>query len=248
MELAFEHVTRTDVGRVRRNNEDAIFASTRLVAVADGVGGHAAGEVASRLVIDALGAMDKRWLERPLTDALVEAVTDGNERIAFLSECRPQLEGMGTTLTAAAIDGDTLTVANIGDSRTYLLRCGKLERLTRDDSLVQDLIDNGSMSAEEALGHPRSSLVLKALDGRRGRTPAVRTTGARSGDRLLLCSDGLSDAVADDDLQAVLAECSREECAGRLVELALAAGGHDNISVVVADVLERRDPATSWRR
>jgi protein phosphatase len=248
VELAFEHVARTDVGRVRRNNEDAIFASPRLVAVADGVGGHAAGEVASRIVIDALGAMDKCWLERPLSDALADAVTDGNERIAFLSECRPQLEGMGTTLTAVAIDGDTLTLANIGDSRTYLLRDGTLEQLTRDDSLVQDLIDSGSVSAEEALEHPQSSLVLKALDGRRGRTPALRTTAARPGDRLLLCSDGLSDAVGEDDLKAALADPSREACAGRLVELALLAGGHDNISVVVADVLERRDPATSWRR
>jgi serine/threonine protein phosphatase PrpC len=131
-----------------------------------------------------LASLDKCWLQEPLPDALERAVVSGNERIAFLTECWPQFSGMGTTFTAAAIEGETLTVANIGDSRSYVFRGGELRQLTRDDSLVQELIDSGRISSDEARGHPRSSLVLKALDGDSNRSPAIASEPARVGDRL----------------------------------------------------------------
>jgi PPM family protein phosphatase len=248
MDLALDHLARTDVGRVRRDNEDAVFGTSRLVAVADGVGGHVAGEVASQVAIGALASLDKCWLEDPLADALQQAVMSGNERIAFVAECRPELSGMGTTLTAVAVDGETLTVANIGDSRTYLFRGGALRQLTRDDSLVQELIEGGRISPEEARDHPRGSLVLKALDGDRSRRPTITTEAARVGDRLLLCSDGLSDMVDDAAISEALRIESREACAERLLRLALDAGGRDNISLVLADLRQRRETASGWRR
>ena len=245
--LALDCVGRSDVGR-RRNNEDAWFASPRLAAVADGVGGAAAGEVASRTIIDALVSLDKRRLDDPLDQALADAVRFGNQTIGFIAECRPPMAGMSTTLTAVALsdDGEYL-VANVGDSRTYLLRDGELLRLTRDDSLVQGLIDAGEITLEEARTHPQRSVVLCALDGSRDWVPALRSLEARLGDRLLLCSDGLSDVLGDDAIAAALRHPSRDAAAQRLVELALQAGARDNVSVVVADAVPRRDPSAAWR-
>jgi PPM family protein phosphatase len=245
--LTLECAVRSDVGR-RPNNEDAVFASPRLAAVADGVGGAAAGEVASRTAINALIHLDKCRLGRPLDDALLDAVAWGNQTIGFIAACRPHMAGMSTTLTAAALAEDgRLVLANVGDSRTYLLRDGVLTRLTRDDSLIQELLDRGELTDDEAREHPRRSLVLRVLDGAPDRRPALATMPARPGDRLLLCSDGLSDVLGDDVLAAELAEPSRRVCAERLVALALDAGARDNVSLVVADVLPRRDASSGWQ-
>ena len=232
MRLATVAVTHT--GLRRPDNEDTVFATPRLAAVADGVGGAAAGEVASQTAIALLHQLEKSWLDGPLDLALTAAIADGNARIGFLAANRPALAGMGTTLTAAAIDGDDVVVANIGDSRTYLLRDGVLTRLTRDDSYLQELLDSGLVTAEEARTHPQRSLVLAALDGGEGRRPTVSHLPARLGDRLLLCSDGLSDLVDDATIATLLA---REDAADALVAAALDAGGRDNVSVVVADVV-----------
>jgi protein phosphatase len=156
------------------------------------------------------------------------------------------MAGMSTTLTAVALGDDGYVVANVGDSRTYLLRDGALTALTRDDSFVQLLIDSGELTAAQAAAHPRRSLVLEALDGDDARRPTVTTLDARLGDRLLLCSDGLTDVVCEPDVAAALGEGSPAQCAERLVALALAAGGRDNISAVVADVVARRDPSLAW--
>jgi serine/threonine protein phosphatase PrpC len=245
--LSLESAVRTDVGPVRSNNEDATFASPRMAAVADGVGGAAAGEVASRAAIDALRALDNRRLERPLPEALRAAIADGNERIGFIAACRPRTAGMSTTLTAVALDDARYAVANVGDSRTYLLRDGALRRLTRDDSLVQRLLDSGTITDDEARRHPQRSLVVEALDGDPQRTPpAIETLPARPGDRLLLCSDGLTDSVDDDAIAATLRIADRGTCAERLVDLALAAGARDNVSVVVADAVVRGDAGSAW--
>jgi PPM family protein phosphatase len=243
--LSLQCVVRTDVGR-RPNNEDAVFASPRLAAVADGVGGAAAGEVASQTLINALIHVDKCRLRGRLEDALAEGIAQGNETIGFIAGCRPALAGMSTTVTAVALGDDRCVVANLGDSRTYLLRDGELIQLTHDDSWVQLMIDSGELTPEEARDHPRRSLVLAALDGEPDRGPSLTTFEARPGDRLLLCSDGLSDVVDDAALEATLRLASREECAARLIELALAAGGRDNISAVVADVARRDDPTAAW--
>jgi PPM family protein phosphatase len=244
--LTLQCAARTDVGR-RPNNEDAVFASPRLAAVADGVGGAAAGEVASRTLINALVHIDKCRLAGRLDAALVAGIAWGNETIGFIAGCRPAMAGMSTTVTAVALGDDGCVVANLGDSRTYLLRDGALAQLTHDDSWVQLMIDSGELSAAQARRHPRRSLVLAALDGEPVRRPAMTSFDARPGDRLLLCSDGLSDVVDDATIEATLdSVADRAECAARLIALALDAGGRDNVSAVVADVAERRDPATAW--
>jgi serine/threonine protein phosphatase PrpC len=246
--LALRSALRSDTGR-RANNEDAVYASPRLAAVADGVGGHAAGEIASGWAIQALMALDKSRLAAPLDVALRDWIAWGNETIGFVAGCRPDTAGMSTTLTAVALDPDDVYVlANIGDSRTYLLRDGALSLLSRDDSLVQELVDAGHITPAQARRHPSRSLVLEALDGDPGRAPSIRCMPARLGDRLLLCSDGLSDVLEDEALETVLAaHADAGECADRLVELALEAGARDNVSVVVADVTVPRDPSVAWQ-
>jgi serine/threonine protein phosphatase PrpC len=247
--LALACAARTDPGRVRAQNEDAVFAGPRLAAVADGVGGAAAGEVASSAVIQSLVALDKQWLDGPLEDALAAAVAHGNQTVSFIAACRPETAGMATTLAAVALaDDGRYVLASVGDSRAYLFREGRLTQLTRDDSWVQELVDAGAITAREARRHPQRSVVLAALDGDPARRAAIGVEAARAGDRLLLCSDGLSDLVEDDALAAALRIGDREACADRLVALALAAGGPDNVSAVVADVVPRIDPAAAWSR
>ncbi len=244
--LTLRSTLRTHLGR-RGNNEDSLFATPRLLAVADGVGGAAAGEVASRMVIDQMAGLDKRRLSGTLQDELGQAVLTANQWLGFVISCRPQLTGMASTLTAVALSNDGYyLVANVGDSRTYLSRCGHLQQLTRDGSLVQALIDRGAISAEQARQHPQRSVVLEALDGGGHSPPQIVRTRGRAGDRLLLCSDGLSDVVDDQEIAVILGHASREEAAERLVSVALEQGGHDNISVVVADVIGTDGPASGW--
>src|SRR3954447_15674505 len=219
MALALECETRSDVGH-RPTNEDAAFASARLAAVADGLGGAAAGEVASRTVIEALARLDARRADGALENALREAVSRSNRAISSMAASDPDKAGMSTTLTAVALaDDERLVVTNIGDSRTYLRRDGELTQLTRDDSLVQMLVDAGQITAEEARRHPRRSVLLDALDGQERRDVPLTSFEARPGDHLLLCSDGLSDAVEDDAIATALAIPSRRECAERLIAL-----------------------------
>jgi PPM family protein phosphatase len=244
--VALRCAVRTDVGR-RSNNEDSVFASSRVAVVADGVGGHTAGEVASRLVVDAFVSLDKAWLAAPLEAALAETVQDGNDRIAFVIGARPQHDGMGTTVTAVlAGDDGRVFIANVGDSRTYLYRDSALRQLTRDDSLVQELLERGTITTEEARGHPARSVVTAALNGRPVELPAPITLEALPGDRLLLCSDGLSDVVEDTTIASLLQIGDRDASADALVDAALAAGGRDNITVVVADIEPRDDADSRW--
>jgi protein phosphatase len=237
---------RSDTGR-RSNNEDNAFASPRLAAVADGVGGHAAGEEASRAAIDALITLDKCRLQEPLPESLERAVRDGNERIGFLAECRPQFAGMATTLSAVALaDDGTYAIANIGDSRIYLLRDGALTQLTRDDSLLQQLIELGQVKPEDAPRHPQRNIVLEVLDGDPKRSPEVRTLRAQAGDRLLLCSDGVSDVLRPEAIAEVLRDAPLDDCSQQLVDRALAAGSRDNVTAVVVDVVPAAGAESGW--
>lgn len=246
MGLSMRCTARSDVGR-RANNEDAVFASPRLVAIADGVGGAVAGEVASRLAINEMASLEKRRLVDELAIELREAVLNANATLGFVISCRPELAGMGTTLTAVALSNEgQYLIANVGDSRTYLFRDGHLRRLTRDHSLVQMLIDRGAITPEEARDHPQRSVVLEALDGTERTPPTVTDCQARRGDRLLLCSDGVSDFVSDSEMAGALANRSRDLAVAQLVDLALEAGGRDNISAVIADVVPQADPARGW--
>jgi protein phosphatase len=232
---------------LRGNNEDAAYASPRLLAVADGVGGAAAGELASSAAIMKMDSLDKRRLTGTLEDELTDAVADANDLISFATFAQPNRQGMATTLTAVAIGNDgRYLVANVGDSRSYLFRDGRLSRLTRDDSLVQELIDRGDLAETEARGHPQRSVVLRTLNGADQRPLVLRALDARAGDRLLLCSDGVSDYLSDEQLAELLDRDDAPTVARRLVDAALEHGSRDNVTAVVADVVTREDPDEGW--
>ena len=237
MTLALRYAARSDRGLVRANNEDSVYAGARLLALADGMGGHAAGEVASQLVIAHLAHLDDDEPGGDLLSKLDKAVHDGNSAIAREVEENPDLEGMGTTLTAILFAGDRLGLVHIGDSRGYLLRDGELAQITKDDTFVQTLVDEGRITAEEAHSHPQRSLIMRALTGHEVE-PTLIMREARVGDRYLLCSDGLSDPVSHETILEALKLGDVGESADRLIELALRGGGPDNVTVVVADVVE----------
>lgn len=237
MNLVLRYAARSDRGLVRTNNEDSVYAGARLLALADGMGGHAAGEVASQLVIAALAHLDD---DEPGGDPLAKldaAVQAGNSAIAAQVEMEPDLEGMGTTLTAILFAGNRLGLVHIGDSRGYLMRDGELTQITKDDTFVQTLVDEGRITAEEAHSHPQRSLIMRALTGHEVE-PTLTMREVRAGDRYLLCSDGLSDPVSDETIHEALQIPNVAESAYRLIELALRGGGPDNVTVVVADVVD----------
>jgi PPM family protein phosphatase len=235
--LVLRYAARSDRGLVRTNNEDSVYAGARLLALADGMGGHAAGEVASQLVIAALAHLDDDEPGGDLLAKLDTAVRAGNSAIAAQVEMEPELEGMGTTLTAILFAGNRIGLVHIGDSRGYLLRDGELTQITKDDTFVQTLVDEGRITREEAHSHPQRSLIMRALTGHEVE-PTLTMREARAGDRYLLCSDGLSDPVSDDTILEALQIPDVAESAYRLIELALRGGGPDNVTVVVADVVD----------
>lgn len=237
MTLALRYAARSDRGLVRANNEDSVYAGARLLALADGMGGHAAGEVASQLVIAALAHLDDDEPGGDILGKLEHAVHEGNSAIADQVEIHPELDGMGTTLTAILFAGDRLGLVHIGDSRGYLLRDGELTQITKDDTFVQTLVDEGRITAEEAHSHPQRSLIMRALTGQEVE-PTLIMREAREGDRYLLCSDGLSDPVSHETILEALKIEEVADSADRLIELALRGGGPDNVTVVVADVVD----------
>ncbi|SHE64536.1 PP2C family protein-serine/threonine phosphatase [Streptoalloteichus hindustanus] len=237
MTLVLRYAARSDRGLVRSNNQDSVYAGPRLLALADGMGGHAAGEVASKVVIAALAPLDDDEPGDDLLGELREAVHAGNGAIAELVASDPDLEGMGTTLTAVLFAGSRIGLVHVGDSRAYLLRDGVFSQITHDDTFVQSLIDEGRITAEEAATHPQRSLLLRALTGHEVE-PSLNVREARAGDRYLLCSDGLSGVVSSETLAEALRIQDPQACADRLIELALKGGGPDNVTVIVADVVD----------
>ena len=237
MTLVLRYAARSDRGLVRANNEDSVYAGARLLALADGMGGHAAGEVASQLVIAALAHLDDDEPGGDLLSELNSAVHEGNAAIAAQVEADPELDGMGTTLTALLFAGNRLGLVHIGDSRGYLLRDGELNQITKDDTFVQTLVDEGRITAEEAHSHPQRSLIMRALTGHEVE-PTLIMREARVGDRYMLCSDGLSDPVSHETILDSLLIPDVAESADRLIEMALRGGGPDNVTVVVADVVD----------
>ncbi|MBM7416712.1 MULTISPECIES: PP2C family serine/threonine-protein phosphatase [Nocardiaceae] len=237
MTLVLRYAARSDRGLVRSNNEDSVYAGARLLALADGMGGHAAGEVASQLMIAALAHLDDDEPGDDLLGKLERATREGNATIAEQVEEDPELDGMGTTLTAILFGGRKIGLVHIGDSRAYLLRDDELTQITRDDTFVQSLVDEGRITAEQAHSHPQRSLIMRALTGNEIE-PTLTVREARAGDRYLLCSDGLSDVVSSETIADTLREGENDECADRLIELALRSGGPDNVTVVVADVID----------
>jgi protein phosphatase len=236
MTLTMRYAARSDRGLIRHGNQDSVYAGPRLLAVADGMGGMAAGDVASNIVIAALAHLDEDVPGNAPVDMLRQAVESANQQIRDAVDENPAMEGMGTTLTCMLFSGTKFGMVHIGDSRAYLLRDGELTQTTRDDTYVQLLVDEGRITPEEANTHPQKSLLMRALDGRDA-DPEYSVREAVAGDRYLLCSDGLSGVVSDETIAATMREYSDpNQCADRLVQLALRGGGPDNITVIIADV------------
>ena len=239
MTLALRYAVRSDVGLLREGNEDSAYAGPHLLAVADGMGGHAAGEVASAATIATLASLDIDRPEADLVKALAAAVASANMRLQEMIISDPAVEGMGTTLTALLWSGGHAALCHIGDSRAYLLRDGELYQITHDHTLVQSLVDEGRISEDDVATHPQRSLLLRALDGRTLADPDLSTHETVAGDRYLLCSDGLSGVVTEQTLQHTLSTVGDpEKAALQLVELAIRGGGPDNITCIVADVVD----------
>jgi protein phosphatase len=226
----------TDRGHVRSSNQDCLYAGSHLLAVADGMGGMAAGDVASAVTIEAMKPLDTPIENDRQMDALHQALEVANGRIAETVAADPTLQGMGTTLTAMLFSGTRAALAHVGDSRAYLLRDGRLNQLTKDDTYVQMLVDQGLIRPEEAGSHPRRAVVTQALQGEPV-SPSYVVVEPEPGDRWLLCSDGLTTVVPFDTIEATLLNHSDPQaCANELLDLALRGGGPDNISLIVADL------------
>ena len=226
--------SRTDVGCVRDHNEDSLVVAPPLFAVADGMGGHAAGEVASEIAVNVLAELAPKDLDGA---ALEHAVEEANHEIIRAARDGRGREGMGTTLTACMLENERLIIAQVGDSRAYLLHHGKLQQLTRDHSLMADMIEAGQLTPEEARHHPQRSVITRALGSDPNTRPDMYEINVETGDRLLVCSDGLSSMIEDEQIEAVMRRVpDPQRCASQLVNEAIAAGGHDNITVIVSNV------------
>lgn len=247
--VALRYAARSDIGLGRRNNQDSAYAGTHLLVVADGMGGHAGGDVASSLAVSQLADLDN---DAPGADALQEledAIHAAADSIRHRVTEEPDLASMGTTVTALLRHGKRLAIAHIGDSRAYLLHDGELTQVTTDHTFVQHLVDEGRITPDEALHHPQRNIVMRVIgDVDAPETVDTSVREATVGDRWLLCSDGLSGPVSHDTLRDTLATIADPaECADKLIDLALRAGGADNITCIVADVVpeETTRPATT---
>ncbi|HET9861394.1 MAG TPA: protein phosphatase 2C domain-containing protein [Nocardioidaceae bacterium] len=237
MSLSLRYAALSDVGRVRKDNQDSGFASERLLVIADGVGGAARGDIASSTAVQILRRLDAPPPE-DLLEALAGAIHRAHDRIAELVDDDPELEGTSTTVTAALFDGNRIGVGHIGDSRGYLLRDGELSQLTKDHTFVQGLIDEGRITEDEARVHPHRNLILRAVDGVHETDPDLFLLELAPGDRVLLCSDGCSGVLDNDRLTDILSTGTVDYAVVELIRASLEAGSSDNITCVVADVVE----------
>lgn len=248
MPVALRYAARSNVGLGSKSrNEDSAYAGPELLVLCDGMGGHAAGDVASSLVVGELVHLDgeSHGADDSL-DILERAIEEANSRLADVMEVYPDSDGMGTTCIAMMRAGSKLAVANIGDSRAYLLRGGRLSQITKDHSFVQQLLDEGRISEDEALHHPQRSLVTRVLTGRPEDQPDLSLRELRAGDRLMICSDGLTDYVSQDTVAEILGEAGRTpgQVADALVQTALRASTRDNVTVLVADAVSPGEGTT----
>ncbi|MFI9245562.1 Stp1/IreP family PP2C-type Ser/Thr phosphatase [Streptomyces sp. NPDC053086] len=239
MSLSLRFAAGSHKGMIREGNEDSGYAGPRLLAIADGMGGQAAGEVASSEVISTLVTLDDDVPGSDILTSLSVAVRRANDQLRAMVEEDPQLEGMGTTLTALLWTGQRLGLVHVGDSRAYLLRDGVLTQITQDHTWVQRLVDEGRITEEEATTHPQRSLLMRALGSGEHVEPDLSIREVRAGDRYLICSDGLSGVVSHQTMEETLASYQGpQETVQELIQLALRGGGPDNITVIVADVLD----------
>jgi len=236
--LRFSGAGVSDVGRVRPHNEDSAFHGPYVAVVADGVGGAAAGEVASATAAYIVAATALARFGDDPVDVLVRGVEDAHASLRAGVAADEELTGMATTLTAVVTDGTRVALGHVGDSRAYLLRQGTLRQITHDHTYVQHLVDTGQLHPSERFGHPWSNIVLRSLDGGPDQAFDVSDLEVQVDDRLLLCSDGLTDLVSDDRVAEVLRLADPHSASAVLTQSALLAGGRDNITAVVLDVVE----------
>ena len=242
-DFVFNSAVRSNVGLVRKNNQDSGYAGRNFLLIADGMGGHAGGDVASAITVARLASLDHGDHTGESLDSLRSTILDANDRIAHAVEDEPQLGGMGTTVTALLRCNDRLALAHIGDSRAYLLRDDSFSQMTTDHTFVQMLVDEGRITPEEAEYHPQRSVVMRVL-GDVGASPELDMSvrEARIGDRWMLCSDGLTGFADLDVIEEALRSIDDPgECAEKLVNMALEGGGADNITVVIGDVVDATD-------
>ena len=226
--------SRTEVGHVREHNEDSLVVTPPLFAVADGMGGHEAGEVASEIAIKTLAELAP---EGPDGEALARAVVAANLEVIKAPRNGIGREGMGTTLTAGILEGERLVIAQVGDSRAYLLHQGRLQQLTRDHSLMADMIEAGQLTEAEARVHPNRSVITRAIGSDPHMQPDIYELNVGTGDRILLCSDGVTTMLEDPEIARIMSNSeTAQECANNLVAAALEAGGYDNATAIVMDV------------
>jgi len=241
MEVSFRFAVRSDLGTVRTNNEDSALACPRLLVLADGMGGHAAGEVASTVATRVFAQLAEPDSDAGLdvADRITLAGRSTRSALQQMSDADPVLESMGTTLLAVVSHGGEVTVGHIGDSRVYALRQSSLYQVTTDHTHVQRLVDTGQLTPERARVHPYRAMLLRSLDDQPGGPDLdVISLAIEPGDRLLLCSDGLSDYLRPEQIGDLLALPDREQAAQALVDAALGIGTRDNVTVVVADVVD----------
>ena len=241
-ELLLQSTALSDVGYVRANNQDSAFAGSRLIAIADGMGGHAGGDTASTIAIRTLAHLERTEHRQNIaatTAALEKSILAAHDAIVGKAKKEHELAGMGTTVDAIALVRGYWILAHIGDSRAYLLRGGRLIRVSKDHSYVQHLIDTERITPEEAKSHPKRNVVMRVLgDFDIDPHPDISVRVAEPGDRGLLCSDGLSGPLEDETIAGVLSSViNREDCAQQLVNMALKAGSTDNVSAVIGDAV-----------
>jgi serine/threonine protein phosphatase PrpC len=240
--MRLEYAAISDVGRVRKDNQDSGFAGPHVLAVCDGVGGAARGDIASATAIGQLRRLDDGPAsgedQSDLLGQVAGALHRAHDRIGDLVDENPALSGTSTTATVALFDGTTLAMGHVGDSRAYLLRDGQLRQLTQDHTFVQTLIDDGQITEEEARHHPHRNLILKAIDGIHDLEPDLFTVDVTPGDRLLFCSDGACGVLAPERLADILGSGNADFAAVELVRASLAAGSTDNVTCLVADLAE----------
>ena len=239
MTLALRFAVRSDIGLRREGNEDSAYAGPHLLAVADGMGGHAAGEVASAAVITTVAALDADHAVDDLPGAVRDAVAAASQRLRELILADSARDGMGTTLTAMVWADGHVALGHVGDSRAYLLRGDQMYQVTRDHTKVQALLEQGKITEAEMHTHPERSVLLRALDGRHAVQPDVSVHEALPGDRYLLCSDGLCGVASERAMfQTLVSVRDPDTAALRLIDLACQGGGPDNITCIVADVVD----------
>ena len=240
----FETSARSAIGLVRQGNEDSAFASAQLIAVADGMGGHAAGEVASRIAVKVLEKLAPTLTaqeidEDSVEDLLMHSLHSIDAEIAAVADEEIEKRGMGTTLTALLIRDNRIALLHVGDSRCYRLRGNTLEQLSNDHTVIQELLDQGAISQAEAADHPQRSMLTQTLRGDGDVTPVLQMYEVKKGDRYLLCSDGLSGVLTDKEIKVGLKKSDKDEAVKFLNDATYINGAPDNVTILIADISDK---------